>query len=105
MLTKLEQAKASNEIIKVSYTTVLFPGSPGVGKTSLLNKLNKESLNKEHYSTEVAKSKHTICIKTTAVIKSSKGLQWTDLDYDSMISHLNKYLDKKVPSSSLPAIS
>ena len=95
MLTKLEQAKANNEIIKVSYTTVLFSGSPGVGKTSLLNKLNKENLNKEHHSTGVAKSKHTICIKTTAVIKSSKGLQWTDLDYDSMISHLNKYLLKK----------
>ena len=103
MLTKLEQAKANNEIIKVSYTTVLFSGSPGVGKTNLLNKLNKENLNKQHHSTGVAKSKHTICIKTTAVIISSKGLQWTDLDYDSMISHLNEYLHKKVPSSSLPA--
>ena len=105
MLVRLEQAKANNETLKVSYTTVLFTGSPGVGKTSLMNKLNKKKLNKKHNSTGVAKSKHAICIKTTAVIKSSKGLQWTDLDYDSMISHLNKHLHKKFPSPSLPAIS
>ena len=99
MLAKLEQAKANNETLKVSYTTVVFSGSSGVGKTSLLNKLNKEKLNKHHHSTGLAKSKHTICIKTTAVIKSTQGLQWTDLDYDSMISHLHKYLHElKLPS-------
>ena len=92
MLAKLEQAKANNETLKVSYTTVLFSGSSGVGKTSLLSKLNKEKLNRHHHSTGVAKSKHTICIKTTAVVKSTEGLHWTDLDYDSMISHLNKHL-------------
>ena len=92
MLTKLEQAKANKETLKVSYTTVLFSGSSGVGKTTLVNKLNKEQLNRHHHSTGVAKSKHTICIKTTAVIKSTEGLQWVDLDYDSMISYLNKHL-------------
>ena len=92
MLRKLEQAKANNETLKVSYTTVLFSGASGVGKTSLLNKLSKENLKKLHHSTGIAKSKHTICIKTTAIIESSKGLQWIDLDYDSMISHLNKHL-------------
>ena len=92
ILTKLEQAKSNNETLKVSYTTVLFAGSSGVGKTSLLNKLNKKPINKIHHSTGVAKSKHTICIKTTAVVKSTKGLQWIDLDYDSMIGHLNKHL-------------
>ena len=105
MLAKLEQAKANNETLKVSYTTVLFTGSPGVGKTSLTKKLNKKKLNKQHHSTGVAKSKHAICIKSTAVTESSKGLQWTDLDYSSMISHLNKHLHKKFPSSSLPVIS
>ena len=99
MLAKLDQAKANNETLKVSYTTVVFSGSSGVGKTSLLSKLNKEKLNKHHHSTGVAKSKHTICVKTTAVIKSNQGLQWTDLDYDSMISHLHKYLHHlKFPS-------
>ena len=100
MLAKLEQAKANNETLKVSYTTVLFSGSSGVGKTSLLSKLNKEKLNKHHHSTGVAKSKHTICIKTTALVKSTEGLQWTDLDYDSMINHLNQHLHNlRFPSS------
>ena len=100
MLAKLEQAKANNETLKVSYTTVLFSGSSGVGKTTLLNKLNKENLNRRHHSTGVAKSKHTICIKTTAIVKSAGGLQWTNLDYDSMINHLNKHLRSlTVPSS------
>ena len=92
MLAKLEQAKANNETLKVSYTTILFSGSSGVGKTTLLKKLNKEDLNRHHHSTGVAKSKHTICVKTTAVIKTTEGLQWANLDYDSMISHLNKHL-------------
>ena len=100
MLAKLEQAKANNEILKVSYTTVLFSGSSGVGKTTLLNKLNKENLNRYHHSTGVAKSKHTICIKTIAIVKSAGGLQWTSLDYDSMINHLNKHLHSlTVPTS------
>ena len=100
MLAKLEQAKANNETLKVSYTTVLFSGSSGVGKTSLLSKLNKEKLNELHQSTGVAKSKHTICIKTTALVKSAEGLQWTDLDYDSMINHLNQHLHNlRFPSS------
>ena len=103
-MKKLEQAKANNEMLKVSYTTVLFTGSSGVGKTSLLKKLNKERLNKHHHSTGVVESKHTICVKTTAVIKSTEGLQWANLDYDSMISQLNKYLHNlKFPSSSLHA--
>ena len=92
MLAKLEQAKANNETLKVSYTTVLFSGSSGVGKTTLLKKLNKEDLNRRHHSTGVAKSKHTICIKTTTVIKTTEGLQWENLDYNSIISHLNKHL-------------
>ena len=99
MLEKLEQAKANKETLKVSYTTVLFTGSSGVGKTTLLNKLNKQQLNRHHHSTGVAESKHTICVKTTAVVKSAEGLQWIDLDYDSMISHLNKHLySLKFPS-------
>ena len=104
MLAKLEQAKANNETLKVSYTTVLFSGSSGVGKTSLLNKLNKQKLKRHHHSTGVAKSNHTICIKTTAVVKSTEGLHWTDLDYDSMINHLNKHLHNlRFPSpASLP---
>ena len=53
MLAKLEQAKANNETLKVSYTTVLFSGSSGVGKTTLLNKLNKENLNRHHHSTGI----------------------------------------------------
>ena len=98
ILKKLEQAKANKETLKVSYTTVLFSGSSGVGKTSLVNKLNKQKVKKYHHSTGVAKSKHTICIKTTAVVKSTEGLQWVDLDYDS-ISYLNKHLDTlKAPS-------
>ena len=92
ILAKLQQAKANNETLKVSYTTVLFSGSSGVGKTSLVNKLNKEHINRHHHSTGVAKSKHTICIKTAAVIKSTEGLQWVNLDHDSMISYLNKHL-------------
>ena len=88
--------------------TVLFTGSSGVGKTSLLNKLNKERLNKHHHSTGVVESKHTICVKTMAFIKSTEGsterLQWINLDYDSMISHLNKHLHNlKFPLLSLPA--
>ena len=106
MLAKLEQAKANNEILKVSYTTVVFSGSSGVGKTSLVNKLNKEEVNRHHHSTGVAKSKHTICTKTAAVVKSTEGLQWVDLDHDSMISYLNKHLhNSKLPSSSLHATS
>ena len=106
MLGKLEQAKANNETLKVSYTTVVFSGSSGVGKTSLLNKLNKEKLNKHHHSTGVAKSKHTICIKTTAVIESTQGLQWTELDYESLINHLHKYLHElKFPSVNSKAAS
>ena len=102
MLEKLEQAKANNETLKVSYTTILFTGSSGVGKTTLLNKLNKQQLNRLHHSTGVVESKHTICVKTTAVIESTEGLQWIDLDYDSMISHLNKHLHSlKFPSSPL----
>ena len=92
MLAKLEQAKASDVTLKVSYTTVLFTGSSGVGKTTLMKKLNKEDLNTLHHSTGVAESKYAICIKTSAVVKSTEGLQWTNLDYDSMISHLNKHL-------------
>ena len=78
MTAKLEQAKAENKTLKVSYATVLFSGSSGVGKTSLLNKLNKEPLNKHHHSTGIAKSKHTICIKTIGVVKSTAGLQWIE---------------------------
>ena len=101
MLTKLEQAKANNETLKVSYTTVVFSGSSGVGKTSLVNKLNKAHVNRDHHSTGVAKSKHTICIKTAAVVKSTEGLKWVELDYDSIISYLNKHiLDLKFSSSS-----
>ena len=92
MLEKLEKAKANNETLKVSYTTVLFTGSAGVGKTTLLSKLNKERLRRSHHSTGVVKSKHTICVKTAAVVKSTQGLQWTSIDYDSMIAHLNKRL-------------
>ena len=86
----------------MSYTTVLFTGSAGVGKTTLLSKLNKERLRRYHHSTGVAKSKHTICVKTTAVIKSTdSGLQWTNIDYDSMITHLNKHLHTlRFPSES-----
>ena len=98
----MEEAKANNETLKVSYTTVLFSGSCGVGKTSLLNKLNKQNLNKLHHSTGVAESKHAVCIKTTAVIKSTEGLQWINLDYDSMISYLNRHLHNlRFPSLSL----
>ena len=105
MLAKLEQAKANNETLKVSYTTVLFSGSSGVGKSTLLNKLNKEELNRYHHSTGVAKSKHTICIKTSAVIKTTEGLQWANLDYDSMISHLNKHLHNlRYPPSSITSL-
>ena len=75
MLAKLEQAKAKKKTLKVSYTTVLFCGSSGVGKTSLLKKLNKERLTRHHHSTGVAMSRHTICVKTAAVIKSTEGLQ------------------------------
>ena len=101
MLAKLEQAKANKETLKVSYTTVLFSGSSGVGKTSLSKILNKEDPNTFHHSTGVAESKHAICMKTTAVIKSAKGLQWTNLDYDSMISYLHKHLRSlKFPSLS-----
>ena len=98
MLMKLEQAKANNETLKVSYTTVLFSGSSGVGKTSLVNKLNKEKVNRHHHSTGVAKSKHTITsIKTRAV---TEELQWVDLDHDSMIHYLSKHLhDLKLPLS------
>ena len=92
MLRKLEQAKANNKAIKVSYTTILFSGSSGVGKTTFLSKLNKESLVKHHHSTGVAKSKHTICVKTTVVSKSNEGLQWVNLDYNSMICHLKQHL-------------
>ena len=92
MLAKLEQAKANGETLKVSYTTVAFSGSSGVGKTSVMNKLNKDPVNRHHHSTGIAKSKHTICIKTAAVIQSSEGLQWVELDYDSMINYLNKHL-------------
>ena len=92
MLAKLEQAKANNETLKISYTTIVFAGSSGVGKTSLFNKLNKEKLNKQHHSTGVAKSRHTICVKTAAVVKSTQGLHWIDLDHDSVIRHLNKHL-------------
>ena len=105
MLAKLEQAKASDVTLKVSYTTVLFTGSSGVGKTNLMKKLNKEHLNTLHHSTGVAKSKHAVCIKTTAVVKSAVGLQWANFNYDSMISHLNKHLRKlRFPSlsSSVP---
>ena len=106
MLAKLEQAKANSEILKVSYTTVLFSGSSGVGKTTLLKKLNKEDLNRHHHSTGIAKSKHTICIKTTAVIKTPEGLQWANLDYDSMICHLNKHLHNlRFPPSTTTATS
>ena len=101
MLEKLEKAKANNETLKVSYTTILFSGSAGVGKTTLLSKLNKKKLRKSHHSTGIAKSKHTVCVKTTAVIKSTDGLQWTNLDYDSMIIHLNKHLySLRFPSES-----
>ena len=104
ILTKLEQAKANKETLKVSYTTVLFSGSSGVGKTTLVNKLNKEHLNTHHHSTGVAKSKHTICINTAAVIKSTEGLQWVDLDYDSTISYLNKHLHNlTLPPLTTPA--
>ena len=89
ILTKLEQAKANKETLKVSYTTVLFSGSSGVGKITLVNKLNKEHLNRHHHSTGVAKSKHTISLNTAAVIKPTDGLQWVDLDYDSTISYLD----------------
>ena len=92
MLAKLEQVKAENKTLKVSYTTVLFCGSSGVGKTSLMKKLNKEQVTRHHHSTGVAESKHTICVKTTAVVKSAEGLRWIDLDYDLMINQLNKYL-------------
>ena len=75
-----------------------------MGKTTLLHKLNKQQLNKHHHSTGVVESKHAICVKTTAVIKSTEGLQWIDLDYDSMISHLNQHLHNlKFPSSSSSA--
>ena len=101
MLAKLEQAKSNKETLKVSYTTVLFSGSPGVGKTNLMKKLNKEKLNKYHHSTGVAEVKHAICVKTTAVVKSVEGLRWTNLDYQSMINYLNKYLRKlRLPSTS-----
>ena len=101
MLTKLEQAKANNETLKVSYTTVVFSGSSGVGKTSLVNKLNKAQVKSDHHSTGVAKSKHTICIKSAAVVKSTEGLKWVELDYDSIISYLNKHiLDLKFSLSS-----
>ena len=97
MLMKLEQAKANNETLKVSYTTVMFSGSSGVGKTSLVNKLNKEKVNRHHHSTGVAKSKHTISIKTRAV---TEELQWVDLDHDSMIHYLSKHFhDLKLPLS------
>ena len=102
VLAKLEQAKASGVTLKVSYTTVLFTGSSGVGKTNLMKKLNKEDLNTLHHSTGVAESKHAICIKTTAVVKSAEGLQWANFNYDSMISHLNKHLRKLTLSSSVP---
>ena len=106
MLAKLEQAKANNETLKVSYTTVLFSGSSGVGKTTLLNKLNKENPNRHHHSTGLAQSKHTVCIETTALVESTEGLQWTNLDYDSMINHLNKHLQNlRFPSASLAAVS
>ena len=104
ILAKLEQAKENNEVIKVSYTTILFTGSSGVGKTTLLKKLNKEDLNRYHDSTGVAESTHKVCIKTTAVVKTTEGLQWTDLNYDSMIQYLNKHLhDLRFPPSRVTA--
>ena len=103
MLAKLEKAKAQNKKLKVSYTTVVFSGSSGVGKTTLMKKLNKEDLSRFPHSTGIAKSKHAICIKTTAIIKSTKELHWTDLDYDSLIDHLNKHLRSLQFSSSFIA--
>ena len=104
MLTKLEQAKATNETLKVSYTTILFTGSSGVGKTNLIKKLNRENLIAHHDSTGIAESKHAICVNTTAVVKSAEGLRWVNLDYDAMIAHLNKHLHKlRFPSVSSSA--
>ena len=92
MLSKLEEAKAKKETIKVSYTTVMFCGASGVGKTNLIKKLNKEHLIADHYSTGTAESKHTVSIETAAVINSAEGLRWTNFNYDSMICQLNKLL-------------
>ena len=100
MLAKLEQAKAKKETVKVSYTTVMFCGASGVGKTNLIKKLNKENLIADHNSTGVAESKHTVSIETAAVIKSSEGLRWTNFNYDSMICQLNKLLLNLKSSSS-----
>ena len=72
MLAKLEQAKAENNTLKVSYTTVLFCGSSGVGKTSLMKKLNKEQVTRHHHSTGVAESKHTVCVKQLQLLKVLK---------------------------------
>ena len=100
MLAKLEQAKASEETIKVSYTTVLFSGSSGVGKTSLLNKLNKRTVDRFHDSSGIAKSKHSICIKSTVVIKSAERMQWVDFDHQSLISQLHERVQNLQPKSS-----
>ena len=85
-------AKANKETVKVSYTTIMFCGSSGVGKTNLIKKLNKEDLNAHHNSSGVAESKHTVSIETAAVTKSAEGLRWTNFNHDSMISQLNKLL-------------
>ena len=69
-----------------------------------MKKLNKETLNANHHSTRVAESKHAICIKATAVVKSTEGLQWTNLDYDSVISLLNKHLHKLRFPSVTPSV-
>ena len=96
MLCKIQEAKRNGLTLKFSYTTIAITGSSAAGKTSFLNLLNRKKFTQHHHSTNVAESKQVVCVNTVGVVGSGKESQWIDLDRDTLLSQLRKYLDEKI---------
>ena len=102
MMVKIQEAKSSGLTLKLSYTTIAFTGSAGAGKTNFLNLLYKKNFVPYHNSTGVATSENIISVKQAGVLGSGKESQWIEMNHDTMLMQLNRYLSsiEKMPSSS-----
>ena len=58
--------------------------------------LNRKKFTAHHHSTNVAESKQVVCVNTAGIVGSSKKSQWIDLNHETMLLQLRKYLDAQI---------
>ena len=92
MLDKIQEAKNNGLTLKLSYTTIAITGSSAAGKTSFLQLLSRKNFTRHYHSTGIVESRKIMSVNTFGVVGSGKESQWIDLDHETMLRQLRRYL-------------